>query len=406
MNVWESLRMALVSLRANKMRSFLTMLGVIIGVGAVIMMVSLGLGAKNEIGSSIEAIGSNLVIVVPGKIDLSGIMGKDPSQIRGGFGQQANRLRPELAGYLQENIPPGHYAAPIVIDTRRMSHGPREHFAQVIGTNENYPRVRGYTVAEGRFFSRLDANHDVCVIGPGVSQALFGEGDPLERQITIGSRRFTVIGVTEPKGSTFFINNDDLVWIPYGKMSAYFGKGLVDNLLVQAPDKQGVEEVVPLIEDLMDARGFSEFEYTVITQDDLVAFADSILRILTYLLGAIAGISLLVGGIGIMNIMLVSVTERTREIGIRKAIGAKTRDVMFQFLLESVSISIVGGIIGIILAWTGATVISRIVDLPNQMTLWAVSLAFFFSAGVGVFFGVYPATKAAGLDPISSLRHE
>jgi putative ABC transport system permease protein len=406
LNFLESLRMALVSLRANKMRSFLTMLGVIIGVGAVIMMVSLGLGARNEISSSIEAIGSNLIIVVPGKIDLSNAMGKDPSQIRGGLGVQVNRLRPELAEFLQENIPEGYYAAPIMVDTRKMNYGTREHFTQVIGTNENYPQVRGYTMDEGRFFNRSDGNHDVCVIGPNVAEVLFGGMEPLEKQITIGSHRFTVIGVTAPKGSTFFINNDDMVWIPYNKMSSYFGKTLADNILVQAPDKQGVDEVEPVIKDLMSKQRLSEFEYTVITQDDLVAFADSILRILTYLLGAIAGISLLVGGIGIMNIMLVSVTERTREIGIRKAIGAKTKDVMFQFLLESITISTVGGIIGIILAWTGATIVSHIIDLPNQMTLWAICLAFFFSAGVGVFFGVYPATKAASLDPITSLRHE
>jgi putative ABC transport system permease protein len=406
LNFYESLRMALISLQANKMRAFLTMLGVIIGVGAVIMMVSLGLGAKNEVSSSIEAIGSNLLMVVPGKIDLNNIVGKDPSQIRGGFGVQANHLQPELADYLQENLPEGFYAAPIMIDTRSMSYGSREHFTQVVGTNENYPQVRGYSMGEGQFFNRIDKNRDVCVVGPKVAQTLFGGMDPLDKQITIGSHKFTVIGVTAPKGSTFFIDNDDMVWIPYPKMSRYYGKTTADNLMIQAPDKAGVETVKPILQEAMDAQGFTEYDYTVITQDDLVAFADSILRILTYLLGAIAGISLLVGGIGIMNIMLVSVTERTREIGIRKAIGAKTREVMFQFLLESITISLVGGIIGIILAYIGATAFSHTFNIPNQMTLWAIALAFFFSAGVGVFFGVYPATKAARLDPITSLRHE
>ncbi len=388
------------------MRAFLTMLGVIIGVGAVIMMVSLGLGAKTEVSSSIEAIGSNLLMVVPGQIDLNNIIGKDPSQIRGGMGTQANHIRPEVADSLQDNLPEGFYAAPLMIDTRAMSYGSREHFTQVVGTNENYPQVRGYTMAEGEFFSRMDKNRDVCVIGPNVAEVLFGGMDPLGKQITIGSHRFTVLGVTAPKGKTFFVNNDDMVWIPYSKMSRYFGKTVVDDIMVQAPDKAGVEDVKPIIEETMSQNNLTNYEYTVITQDDLVAFADSILRILTYLLGAIAGISLLVGGIGIMNIMLVSVTERTREIGIRKAIGAKTQEVMFQFLLESMTISLVGGIIGIIFAWVGATAISNVLDIPANMTLWAVALAFFFSAGVGIFFGVYPAYKAARLDPITSLRHE
>jgi putative ABC transport system permease protein len=402
----ESLRMSMVSLRANKLRSFLTMLGVIIGVGAVIMMVSLGLGAKGEIGSSIQAIGSNLLVVVPGKIDLSSSIGKDPSQFRGGIGAQINVLRPELARTLQEGLPEGYWVAPVLIDTRSMRYGSREHFTSVVGTNENFPTVRGFQMAEGEFFDRMEMSRDVCVIGPEVAQALFGEIDPLGKQITISGRRFTVKGVTVPKGSTFFIDNDDIVWIPYARMSRYFGKDRADNILVQAPDQEGVTAAEPLIAEILSEKGLEDFEFTVITQEDLVAFADSILSILTYLLGAIAGISLLVGGIGIMNIMLVSVTERTREIGIRKAIGAKTRDIMFQFLLESTVISTVGGCIGIALAWAGATAFSRILDIPNLMTLWAIALAFTFSGGVGIFFGVYPAAKAARLDPISSLRYE
>ncbi len=406
MSLLEGLRMSLVSLRANKLRSFLTMLGVIIGVGAVIMMVSLGLGARGEIGSSIQAIGSNLLVVVPGKIDLNSSIGKDPSQIRGGIGAQINVLRPELAATLQEELPPGYAVAPILIDTRSMRYGSREHFTQLVGTNENYPRVRGYSMAEGEFFSRMEMGRDVCVIGPNVARALFGDINPLGRQIAISGRRFTVLGVTAPKGATFFIDNDDIVWIPHGKMSRYFGKDRADNILVQAPDQEGVRAAGPLIADILAEEGLEDFEFTVITQEDLVAFSESILSILTYLLGAIAGISLLVGGIGIMNIMLVSVTERTREIGIRKAIGAKTRDIMFQFIMESTIISLVGGVVGIMLAWAGATVFSRIFDIPNRMTLWAITLAFTFSGGVGVFFGVYPATKAARLDPIASLRYE
>ena len=398
--------MSLVSLRANKLRSFLTMLGVIIGVGAVIMMVSLGLGARGEIGSSIQAIGSNLLVVVPGKIDLSSSIGKDPSEFRGGIGAQINMLRPELAGVLQAKLPPGYQVSPILIDTRSMRYGSREHFTRVVGTNEHYLSVRGYSMAEGEFFSRLEMGRDVCVIGPSVAQALFGEIDPLGKQLTISGHRFTVRGVTAPKGATFFIDNDDIVWIPYGKMSRYFGKNRADNILVQSPDQERVRAAQTLIADILLEEGLEDYEFTVITQEDLVAFSESILSILTYLLGAIAGISLLVGGIGIMNIMLVSVTERTREIGIRKAIGAKTRDIMFQFLLESTIISLVGGVIGIALAWAGATVFSRIFDIPNLMTLWAIALAFTFSGGVGIFFGVYPAVKAARLDPITSLRYE
>ncbi len=406
MKILEGLRMAFISLKANKMRSLLTMLGVIIGVGAVIMLISLGLGAKEEIGSSIEAIGSNLIAVVPGKIDLKSVFGKNPSEMKGGVGFQANKLRPEMAEFIQEKLPEGFYVAPIVIDTRNISYGSNKHFTSVVGTTENYPRVRGYEMERGQFFTATEINRDICTIGPEVAKSLFGEQDPLGKQILIGGHRFMVIGVTAPKGSTFFIDNDDIVQIPYTRMSRYFGKNKPDNILVQAPSKESVPGAVTQIQRLLEDLKLEDYEFTVITQEDLVGFADSILRILTYLLGAIAGISLLVGGIGIMNIMLVSVTERTREIGIRKAVGAKTRDVMFQFLMESVSISIVGGILGIILAFGGATLISRILGIPNQMTLWAIILAFFFSGGVGVFFGVYPAMKASRLDPIASLRYE
>ncbi len=398
--------MAFISLRANKMRSLLTMLGVIIGVGAVIMLISLGLGAKEEISSSIEAIGSNLITVVPGKIDLKNVFGKNPSEMRGGIGFQANKLRPEMAEYIQEKLPNGFYAVPIIIDTRNITYGSNKHFTSVVGTAENYPLVRGYEMERGQFFTATELNRDVCTIGPQVAKSLFKDQDPLGKQILIGSHRFTVIGVTAPKGSTFFIDNDDIVQVPYTRMSRYFGKNKVDNILVQAPSKESVPEAVSQIQRLLEDLKLEDYEFTVITQEDLVGFADSILRLLTYLLGAIAGISLLVGGIGIMNIMLVSVTERTREIGIRKAVGAKTRDVMIQFLMESISIGIVGGILGIILAFAGANLISRILRIPNQMTVWAIILAFFFSGGVGIFFGVYPALKASRLDPIASLRYE
>lgn len=398
--------MALLSLRTNKMRSFLTLLGVIIGVGAVIAMLSLGLGAKREVSRSIQGLGANLVTVVPGQIELDSLIGQSPSEMKGVMGMMANRLRPEMAEKLQEELPPDYQVAPVFIDTKEVTYGERTHFTQLVGSNQNYPRVMDFSVARGEAFGRKDMFRDVAVIGQEVAQALFGELDPLGKQMRIGGRRFTVVGVTEPKGSTFFVDNDDVVWIPYTRMARYFGKSLPDTILIASPDEGGVPLAVETAERFMLEQGLDKTEFTAITQKNLMGFADSILRILTYTLGAIAGISLLVGGIGIMNIMLVSVTERTREIGVRKAVGAKTRDILLQFLLESMCISTIGGVVGIILAIAGATALGEALNIPAHITVWVICLAFFFSAGVGVFFGVYPARKASRMDPIAALRYE
>jgi putative ABC transport system permease protein len=404
-NLLESFKSAFIALRVNKMRSSLTMLGIVIGVGTVIMLISLSLGAKNNINKGIDDIGNNIVIVMSGKIDLTGGLGAKPSERKGGSFVQSNRMRPELNDAIQKELPPGFYSAPVMVDTKPVKYRDKSYFTQFVGTNENYPIVRGQGVAEGEFFKHSERSRSVCVLGSTAAKAIFGEADPLGQEVTVGAHKLKVIGVLEEKGRSFLIDNDDIVLIPSTIMQRYYGKSTADYFLVSSPNADQVNEAKDIAVGVLSKELGSD-EFTAIPQSEMLGFAGSISRIMTYLVVAIASISLLVGGIGIMNIMLVSVTERTHEIGLRKAVGAKPRHILSQFITEAVVLSFTGGAVGIVFAYFGASGLSKILHIPSETATWAIMLAFFVSVGIGLFFGVFPAWKAAKMEPIEALRTE
>ncbi len=404
-NLWESFKSAFIALRVNKMRSGLTMLGIVIGVGTVIMLISLSLGAKNNINKGIEDIGTNVVLVVPGKMDLTGGLSDKPSERKGGSFVQANRISPDMADDIQKELPPGFYSTPILVDTRPIKYRSGSYFTQFVGVGDEYPEVRGQTVVEGEFFQKRDRNRNVCVLGDTAAKAIFEDADPLGQEVIVGSVKLKVIGVLEKKGRSFLIDNDDMVLVPYPLMQRYFGKNTADYIIVSAPSAAEVDEAKDIAVSVMSEE-LGEDEFTAIPQSDMLGFAGSISRIMTYLVVAIASISLMVGGIGIMNIMLVSVTERTREIGLRKAVGAKPRHILSQFITEAVVMSFTGGAMGIVLAIFGARGLGKALRIPTDTATWAIMLAFFVSVGIGLFFGVYPAWKAARMEPIEALRTE
>ena len=404
MKIFESITTALLALRANKLRSMLTMLGVIIGVGSIILLVSLGSGARAEITQSIQGFGSNLIMVVPFKLELS--MGTNIMQ-QGSPMTALNKFTPRTVQGIGKALGSQELASPEYQRSIYMNAGNTRFFGIVIGTGYNEFGVRALTATTGRFFTKAEeeSGRHVIVIGQTVADALFKGQDPIGQFITIKGRKFKVIGIQEKKGRTMTFDLDAQSWIPSTTAISVFGSNHPTLITAKATSTGSVTTDANRIKDKL-AKTFSTDEFTVITQSDILGFAQSITKILTYLLGGVAGISLLVGGIGIMNIMLVSVTERTREVGIRKAVGAKTRDILLQFLVEAVVLSLVGGTIGVLIAIGGAWLYHSLVHLQAQVTIWIVLLAFLFSMLVGIFFGVYPARQASKLDPIESLRYE
>jgi putative ABC transport system permease protein len=402
LKIFESILTALQALRANKLRSALTMLGVVIGVGSVILLVALGSGAREEVTKSIQGLGSNLIVVVPFKLALNGSFSQQ------GAPQFAlNKFTLKTADEVWKVIGnPDNVSADIQRSIYISNQGKR-FFGMVNGVGSNEFLIRSLKTSEGRFFTKaeVDAGRLVAVIGKTVAAELFGAQDPIGQFITIKGRNLKVVGIQEVKGKSLTIDQDAFTWIPITAAIRLFGVANPNVIVVKATSTKTVSaDAAKIKADL--AKSFSSDEFSVITQSDILTFAQSITRILTYMLGGLAGISLLVGGIGIMNIMLVSVTERTREIGIRKAVGAKTRDILLQFMVEAVILSLIGGTIGVILAFGGASLYEALIHFKADVTLWIILLAFIFSMMVGIFFGVYPARKASRLDPIESLRYE
>ena len=389
-------------MRANKLRSALTMLGVVIGVGSVILLVALGSGAREEVTKSIQGLGSNLIIVVPFKLQLSG-----------GFSQQGapqfalNKFTLKTADDIGKLIGDPASVSANIQRSIFITNGRKRFFGLVNGVGYNEFEVRALATSEGRFFTKAedDAGRLVAVIGQTVATSLFGVQDPIGQYINVKGWKLKVIGVQEKKGSSLTIDQDAMTWIPITSAIRIFGVATPNIIVVKGTSTKTVAAESAKIKAFL-GKTFTTDEYSVITQSDILTFAQSITRILTYMLGGLAGISLLVGGIGIMNIMLVSVTERTREIGIRKAVGAKTSDILLQFMVEAIILSLIGGTIGVILAFGGARLYEALIHFKANVTLWIILLAFIFSMMVGVFFGVYPARKASRLDPIESLRYE
>ena len=402
MNLFETFKVALEAILSNKMRSGLTMLGVIIGVLAVILLVSIGEGARVYITKELTGLGTNLLIITPGKTTTSG--GFHPPSagtVRKLTYDDAQALR-RRAWLLTD-------AVPIVLGTGRIKTKNIGRDTMVIATTPEFQRVRNLFIDIGSYVTQgdVDSKAKVVVLGTKVKEELFGDENALGKVVTLSDARYRVVGVMQKKGTSLAWDIDDIVFIPVTSGQELFDTDGLFEILASTPRAEDVDRAIAQIKDILIRRHAHKEDFTIQTQGAMLSTMNTILGVLTAVLGGIAGISLLVGGIGIMNIMLVSVRERTREIGIRKAIGARNSDILAQFLIEAITLSGVGGIIGILLGVGIALLIPMFVTvLPTSVSGWSIIMAFTFSMGVGIFFGVYPARKASLQDPITALRYE
>ncbi len=402
---WESVKIALDALISNKLRSILTMLGIIIGVGAVIAMVSIGMGVRDKVSSSIASLGSNLIIVTPGASSSSGVRQAAGTNITLTL-KDAQAMAREVTGI--------GAVAPSVSKQYQLVAGNMNWTSSVQGTTPEYMEVRNLSVQAGSFITNEDVEtrNRVAVIGATVASNLFDNTNPIGQSVRINNAPFTVIGVLDSKGqSAGGQDQDDTVIIPLTTaQERMMGITYVQTISVQAANSDVVDQVQDGITSLLRARhgitADKADDFTVRNLASVMATAQETTATITMLLGSIAAISLLVGGIGIMNIMLVSVTERTREIGIRKALGARYSNILMQFLIEAVVIGVIGGAMGIAVGIGGSYVISSIAGWNTVITSMPIIISFAFSVGIGLFFGLYPARKAALLNPIDALRYE
>jgi len=403
-----SFRIALRALRVNKMRSALTMLGIIIGVSAVIAMIAVGSGAKARISEQIASMGSNLLVVQSGSSTSGGL--------RMGSGSVPTLTVDDAEAILAE-VPSVKYVAPNLSGVAQVVYGNQNWSTSITGTMPELLEIRNWPVASGRSFIKqeVDGATKVCLLGTTVAENLFGGIDPIGQIVRIKNIPFVVIGVLSQKGqSSHGHDHDDTVIVPLmTAQKRLFGMqfpGMVRQIAVQIKDLEMMKEAEDQINSLLRQRHrisrSQDNDFTVRNLTEVMASAERSADVMSLLLGAIASISLIVGGIGIMNIMLVSVTERTREIGIRIAVGAKSNDILLQFLIESLTLSLMGGALGIAIGIGGTYVLSTFTQWPTLLSIRAILLSFLFAGSVGVFFGFYPARKASLLDPIEALRYE
>jgi putative ABC transport system permease protein len=407
-NVPATIKISFRALRVNKMRSALTMLGIIIGVGAVIAMVAVGAGASRQIAAQISSMGSNLLIILPGATTAGGV--------RMGAGTQPTLSMGDAEAILRECLAVSD-VAPTLGGVAQVVFGHMNWSTGVVGTTPGMLAVRDWPLASGRPFTQQDVKSatKVCLLGQTVVENLFGDQNPVGQTIRIKNVPFTVIGVLAPKGqSPQGQDQDDTILIPVTTaQKKLFGTqfpGMVRIIMVKARSAEDLSAAETQITELLRQRHRigqkQDNDFSVRNLTQLMQAREQSTRVMTLLLGAIASVSLLVGGIGIMNIMLVSVTERTREIGIRMAIGAKTWDIRLQFIIEALTLSLIGGVVGIIIGVSTSVILSSISGWPTVVSILSVLLAFSFSGVIGIFFGFYPAYKASLLNPIDALRYE
>jgi putative ABC transport system permease protein len=407
-NIPSTFKISFRALRVNKMRSSLTMLGIIIGVGSVIAMLAIGNGASERIKNQISSMGSNLIIVLPGSTTSGGV--------RMGSGTQST-LTTYDAEAIEKECPAVANAAPVLNGVAQVIYGNQNWSTGVMGTTPDMLIVRDWSLSSGRAFTDQDVRSaaKVCLLGKTVVDNLFGDMDPIGQIVRIKNAPFLVIGLLESKGqSPNGQDQDDTIFIPVTTaQKKLFGTafpGMVRSIMIQAKGPEYLDDAEGQVKDLLRQRHHigpkQENDFSTRNLTQMMQAAEESAKVMTLLLGAIASVSLLVGGIGIMNIMLVSVTERTREIGIRLAVGAKAWDIRLQFIIEALTLSLIGGIIGIILGLTGSQILSSISEWPTIISPFSILLAFGFSGLVGIFFGFYPAYKASLLNPIDALRYE
>ena len=410
MNVWQSVRIAVNALRVNKLRSVLTMLGIILGVGAVIAMVAVGAGAQARVAEQIQSLGSNLIIVLSGSVNTSGV--------RLGQGTQLT-ITEDDADAIQREIPAVQAAAPSSRGSAQIVYGNLNWSTAVHGITPNYMEARDWPVIGGRSLTQedLDGATKVALLGQTTALNLFGEADPLGQVIRIKKVPFTVIGLLDRKGqNSWGQDQDDAVLIPIStakkkvlgvSLANYRSVNAISVKVRPSEDMADAEEQIrALLRQRHKLQPAQDDDFWIRNLSEILQTQEQSSKVMTYLLAAIASVSLLVGGIGIMNIMLVSVTERTREIGLRMAIGACGRDILSQFLVEAITLSLIGGLIGTAFGLAGSELISYFAEWRTLVSAESIAIAFSFSALVGVFFGFYPARKAARLDPIDALRYE
>ena len=402
MNFFAPFKLAARALRRNKMRSLLTMLGVIIGVGSVIASVSITTGATKQVEDKVSSLGQNIITVFSGNFSSAGM--------KGGWGS-ASTLLVDDARAIQNEVANVVAVSPEVRDREQVLADGQNWNTQVMGESPDYPQIRDWNMAEGAMFTDADVRSiaKVAVIGKTVVDQLFVNDDPLGQTLIIRNIPFKIVGVLEAKGFNLFgQDQDDVVIIPYtSHMKRITSRNFVNSIMVQAASKDTITQVQDDINTLLgDRHKSAEPDFTVRTQLELMQMVTATSKTMSVLIGAIASVSLIVGGIGIMNIMLVSVTERTREIGIRMAVGARGRDILIQFLIEAVTLSAVGGIIGIALGMGAAKITSHFTGWPTLTPYAWIGIACVSSAAIGIVSGFYPAWKASRLDPIEALRYE